>query len=144
MSAGLNGVAVLRTLVERRVQPLKLWARLLCDYAGLEDPSWETREMLEANEVIKQVTGLVMPATIFAVENTMEAFSATYRPNLVSPFLLRIFFSFKTLNLVNLIFVARDFLHLPIPTSQLTVGAPSTPCGRRQPLRRRNGFTVRR
>ena len=44
--------------------------------------------MLEANEVMKQVTGLVTPATVVAVENAVEAFSATYRPNLVSLLLL--------------------------------------------------------
>jgi hypothetical protein len=49
-------------------------------------------EMLEASEVTKWVTGLVTPATIVAVENTVEVFSATYRPNLVGllfpPYLL--------------------------------------------------------
>jgi hypothetical protein len=48
--------------------------------------------MLEASEVIKQVTGLVSPATVVVVGNTVEAFSAIYRPNLVSllfyPYLL--------------------------------------------------------
>jgi hypothetical protein len=70
VSAGLNVIAVLCTMVEWRVQLLKLWARLLCDYA-----------MLEASEVTKRVTGLVTPATVVAVENAMEAFSANYRPN---------------------------------------------------------------
>ena len=67
------------------VQPPKLWARLLCDYAAIEDPSRETREMLEAGEVTKWVTGLVTPAAVVAVENIVVAFSATYRPNLVNP-----------------------------------------------------------
>ena len=40
--------------------------------------------MLEASEVMKLVAGLVTPATVVAVENAVEAFSATYRPNLVS------------------------------------------------------------
>lgn len=77
MSAGLNIIVVLRTMVERRVQPLKLWARLWCDYA-----------VLEASEVTKWVARLVTPTTVVAVENAVEAFSANYQPNLVSlPFL---------------------------------------------------------
>jgi hypothetical protein len=40
--------------------------------------------MLEAGEVTKWVAGLVTPAAVVAVENVMEAFFATYRPNLVS------------------------------------------------------------
>jgi hypothetical protein len=75
---------VLHTIVEWWVQPLKLWARSLCDYVGVIDLSWETREMLEAGEVTKRVAGLVTPTTVVAVKNVMEAFFATYRPNLVS------------------------------------------------------------
>jgi hypothetical protein len=79
-------------MVEWRVQPLKLRACLLCDYAGVGDPSRETMEMLEAGEVTKWVTRLVTPATIVAVKNTVEVFSATYWPNLVGllfpPYLL--------------------------------------------------------
>ena len=71
-------------MVEWRVQPLKLWARLLCDYTRVDDPSRETMEMLEVDEVTKWVTGLVTPTIVVAIKNTMEAFSATYRPNLVS------------------------------------------------------------
>ena len=41
-------------------------------------------EMLEAGEVMKQITGLVTPAIIVMIGNTMEAFSATYRSNLIS------------------------------------------------------------
>jgi hypothetical protein len=70
VSAGLNVTAVLCTMVEWQVQPLKLWARLLCDCA-----------VLEASEVTKWVTRLVTPATVVAVENAVEAFSANYRPN---------------------------------------------------------------
>lgn len=84
VSVGLNGIAVLHTMVERLVQLLKLWARLLCDYVGVRDLSWETMEMLEASEVMKQVNRLVTPTTIVMVENVMEAFSATYQPNLVN------------------------------------------------------------
>jgi hypothetical protein len=39
VSAGLNGVAALRTMVERWVQPLKLQARVLCDFARVGDMS---------------------------------------------------------------------------------------------------------
>jgi hypothetical protein len=41
-------------------------------------------EMLEASKVMKRVTRLITPVTVVVVENAMEAFSATYRPNLVS------------------------------------------------------------
>jgi hypothetical protein len=71
-------------MVEWWVQSQKLRAHSLCDYAGVRDPSWETREMLEAGEFTKRVAGLVTPAAVVVVENIMEAFSATYRPNLVS------------------------------------------------------------
>jgi hypothetical protein len=40
--------------------------------------------VLEASEVTKWVARLVTLATIVAVENTVEAFLATYHPNLVS------------------------------------------------------------
>ena len=53
VSAGLNGVTVLRTMVERRVRPLKQRVHLLCDYTGVEDQTRETMEMLEASEVTK-------------------------------------------------------------------------------------------
>ena len=72
-------------MLEWRVQPLKLWAHLLCDYAGVWDPSQETMEMPEAGKVMKRVTALVSPATVVAVKKAMEVFSSTYRPNLVSP-----------------------------------------------------------
>ena len=88
VSANLNGVAVLCTMVERRVQPPKLRAPLLCDYAGVWDPSQETMEMPEAGKVMKRVTALVSPATVVAVKKAMEVFSSTYRPNLVSLLLL--------------------------------------------------------
>jgi hypothetical protein len=52
--------------------------------AKVRDLTLETGEVLEADEVTKWVAGLVTPATIVAVENTVEAFSATYWPNLVS------------------------------------------------------------
>ena len=41
--------------------------------------------MLEASKVIKRVAGLVTPTIVVTVENVVEAFSVTYRPNLVSP-----------------------------------------------------------
>ena len=64
LSGSLNGVAVLRTMVERRVQPLKLWERLLCDYARVGDPTQETREGPKAGEVTKRVAWLVIPAIV--------------------------------------------------------------------------------
>jgi len=52
---GLDGIAVLRTMIERRVQPLKRRATLLCDYLRLEDPTRETMETLDASEVMNWV-----------------------------------------------------------------------------------------
>lgn len=40
--------------------------------------------MLKASEVMKWVTGLVTSATIIMARNVLEAFSANYRPDLVS------------------------------------------------------------
>lgn len=57
---------------------------MLCDYAGVGDPSRETKEMLEVGEFMKWVTALVTPAIVVAVRNAVEAFSATYRLNLAS------------------------------------------------------------
>ena len=92
MLAGLNGIAVLWTMVEWHVQPLKLRAHLLCDYARIKDPSRETMEMLEAGEVTKWVTGLVTPMTIVAVGNAVQVFLDNYRPNLMSPLFLSVSF----------------------------------------------------
>lgn len=52
VSAGLDGVVVLRTMVERRVHPLKRRAHLLCDYTGVEDPTREVTEELEDDVVV--------------------------------------------------------------------------------------------
>ena len=59
VSAGLSGIIVLRTMIERWVQPLKQRVRLLCYYTRVEDLGHETMEMLEASEVAKWVTLLV-------------------------------------------------------------------------------------
>ena len=45
---------------------------MLCDYTRAEDPSRETKEVLEVREVTKRVTGLVTPATIVAVEDAVD------------------------------------------------------------------------
>ena len=91
VSVGLKGITVQRTMVERHVQPLKLRARLLCDFTRVRDTSWESMETLEADEVTKQVAKLVTPATVVVVENTVEAFSTTYLLDLVLPLLLSCF-----------------------------------------------------
>ena len=49
----LDGIMVLRTMIERWVQPLKQRATLLCDYSGVEDPTHETMEMLDISEVAR-------------------------------------------------------------------------------------------
>jgi hypothetical protein len=84
VSIGLDGVTVLRTMVERWVQPLKRWVTLLCDYSIVKDLARETMEMLEVSEVMKQVRGLVSSRTVVTAECAVEAFSANFRPNLVS------------------------------------------------------------
>ena len=84
MSVGLNSVMVLQTMIEQQVEPLKQRAHLLCYYARIKDPSHEAMEILKAGEVTKWVTGLVTSATIIAARNAVEAFSANYRPDLVS------------------------------------------------------------
>jgi ribosomal protein L35AE/L33A len=83
VSAGLFGITVLRTMVERRVQPLKQRVTLLYDYSRVEDPTRKTMEMLEVFEVMKQVEGLVSSGTVVAVEGAVGAFSVNFRPNLV-------------------------------------------------------------
>ena len=53
VSAGLDGVTITRTMVERQVQPLKQQAALLFDYYRIEDPTRETMEMLEVSKIMK-------------------------------------------------------------------------------------------
>jgi hypothetical protein len=84
VSASMDGVEVLQTMVEHRVQPLKRWASLLCNYYGAKDPTHETLEMLEVSEVTKRVEGLVSSGTIAMARCAVEAFLANFRPNLVS------------------------------------------------------------
>jgi hypothetical protein len=83
VSTDLDGVAVMQTMVERRIQPLKQRVTLLCDYSGVKDLTRETMEMLEVSKVVKQVGGLVSSGTIVAAKGAVEAFSANFRPNLV-------------------------------------------------------------
>jgi len=83
---GLNDIVVLRTMVKQWVQPLKKWAHLLCDYTEVKDPTCDSTEVLEANAVTKQVVGLVISGTIIEAKNTVEAFSVSFWPNLVSRF----------------------------------------------------------
>lgn len=52
VSVGLNGVMVLWTMVKQRVQPLKRWAGLLCDYTRVKDLTCEVVEELEHDVVI--------------------------------------------------------------------------------------------
>lgn len=85
VSASLNSITVLRTMVEWQVEPLKQRAHLLCDYARIKNFSHEVMEMLEAGEVMKWITGLVTSVIVVVFRNTVEAFLANYRPDLVSP-----------------------------------------------------------
>ena len=48
MSARLDGVMVLQTMFERQTT-------LLCDYSGVEDPTHETMETLDASKVMNWV-----------------------------------------------------------------------------------------
>jgi hypothetical protein len=84
VSAALDGVAILRTMIERRVLPLKHRATLLCDYSGVEDPTRESSEELDATKVVKWVRGFVLSRVIVTTECVVEVFSASRRPNLVS------------------------------------------------------------
>ena len=78
VSTGLDGITVMQTMVERRVQPLKQWATLLCDYSRVEHLTRETMEMLEVSEVTKRVRGLVSSGTVVTTECAMEAFSVDF------------------------------------------------------------------
>lgn len=97
VSTSLNGVTVLRTMVERRIQTLKQWAHLLCDYTRVNDPTRESTKVLAADVVIKRVTRLVTSGTVIAARNTMEAFSTSFQPNLVSRFPHAPFFVWSSL-----------------------------------------------
>ena len=71
-------------MVKRWVHPLKKRAHLLCDYTRVKDLIHEVIEELKADVVVEWVARLVSSKTIIAAENAIEAFSASYRPNLVS------------------------------------------------------------
>ena len=129
-------------MVERRVQPLKLRALLLCHFTGVGDPSQKSMETLEASEVTKWVAKLVTAATVVVVKNIVEAFSVTYRPNLVSPLLLSCSLLVWTPDLVGPMFV--PFLHSSPNSTSLAIGASSALHGRGQSLRRRSDFAVRK
>lgn len=98
VSAGLDGVMVLRTMIELRVLPLKRWATLLCNYSGVVDPTREFSKALDVAEIMKRVGGFVSFGVIVSAECVVEVFSATYRPNLVSRPSL---FSFRRLKVVG-------------------------------------------
>ena len=78
VSTGLDGITVMQTMVERRVQPLKQWATLLCDYSRGKDPTRETAEMLEVSKATKRVEGLVSFGTVVMTKCAVEAFSVNF------------------------------------------------------------------
>jgi hypothetical protein len=84
VSAGLDGIVVLRTMIKRRVLSLKCRVTLLCDYLRVKDPTRESSEALNATKVMKQVGGFVSSRTVVAAECVVEAFLVTHQPNLVS------------------------------------------------------------
>jgi len=74
-------------MVEWRVQPLKRWACLLCDYTRVEDLIHEVAKELEDDVVIEWMARLVGTGIIVMTESAVVAFS-TNRSDLVShPFL---------------------------------------------------------
>lgn len=140
MSADLNRVAVLRTMIERRVQPLKRRALLLCDYARVEDPIHKVEEDLESDVVVEWVDGLVGVGIIVATENAIVAFSVCYHPNLVShPFLLSnvgiSHVSVDTACSSSLFYCLAPASTFPIP------GALSAPPRRRWPPMNKSAFS---
>lgn len=75
VSVDLNGVVVLRTMVERRVHPLKLWPHLLCDYTRVGDPSYVVAEEIEDDAVIEWMSRLVGTGIIVTIKCAIMAFS---------------------------------------------------------------------
>jgi hypothetical protein len=84
VSASMDGVEVLQTMVEHQVQTLKRRVSLLCNYSRVEDLTHETVEMLEVSKVTKWVEGLVSSGTVATARCAVEAFLVNFRPNLVS------------------------------------------------------------
>ena len=84
VSASLDGVMVLRVMVERHVVPLKWRAHLLCDYVGAKDPTRKAMEELEDNVTVEWMAGLVSIGVMVSIECTITAFSASHCPDLVS------------------------------------------------------------
>ena len=87
VSARLNGIKVIWTLFERHVQPLKARAHPLYNYSGVKDPTQERTEELSVDVVRRRVVDLVVFGTTIRIEGAPNAFSASFRPSLVSFFL---------------------------------------------------------
>lgn len=88
VSIGLDGVAVLRVMVERRVLPLKWWAHLLCDYVGAKEPTHEAVEELEDDVIVQQMARWVTIGVMVTTRCVVVAFLVSCHPDLVShPFL---------------------------------------------------------
>ena len=84
VSASLDGVMVLRVMVERHVVPLKWRAHLLCDYVGAKDPTRKAMEELEDDVIVERIAGLVSTGVIVSIECTVVMFSVSRHPDLVS------------------------------------------------------------
>ena len=82
--AGLDGVMVLRVMVERHVVPLKWRAHLLCDYVGAKDPTRKAMEELEDDVIVERMAGLDVIGVMVSTECAVAVFSVSHRPNLVS------------------------------------------------------------
>jgi len=94
VSAGLDNVTVLQTMVEQRVQPLKQWVHLLCDYTRVDDLTCEAMEELEHDVVIECMARMVSAGVIVVSKSAVVVFSVSHRPDLVShPFSCPFFYS---------------------------------------------------
>lgn len=71
-------------MVERRVQPLKQRAHLICDYTRVEDPTCEVADELEDDAVIEWMAKLVGIGIIVMTKSAIMAFSMSRHPDLVS------------------------------------------------------------
>lgn len=91
VSVGLDGVVVLRVMVEHRVLSLKRQAHLLCDYVGAKDPTREAMKELEDDMIMQQMAELVGGGVVVATECAVVAFSVSHHPDLVSRPFLRFF-----------------------------------------------------
>lgn len=57
---------------------------MLCDYVRVKDPTYEAMEELEEDAIVGRLARLISAGVVVSTKCTVEAFSVSHRPDLVS------------------------------------------------------------